>query len=1850
MNDKVIRFNKPEDGNFWLTNFYKGEPINSLLPTKIDNNGKIAEDSDYFTIDGGKGREGDEPFKFASAEHLFQALKFAWQNPDWAMDTRKQIKNELRIKVQLKEYSGENARYFAETDPTRIGGEIRRDWDTYKLNAMKYVIRQKFTQNPELKQRLMDTGYETLIVDNNFLLDETEDDNFWGVTHYIDERSYVGRNHLGKILMEIRKELQKKEGWTEREESGDSSGSSERPTTFYIDQELARLFSRDLLRRGLIHQTQQERLTEINSSSDWLIFPSGSLNLNWVNKNVTGNIISKELKKIIKFAAEEIGETVPDLENFQINFQSDGKVAWKINDSWGEGEWIAISKKGFISGYLPDLVNIFSGDNNRKKDRYLTHLLADKEITKTVNNAKKTTRIEREDENTQENITIEVAEVEVPISINSTYVWEDSVETRKREGWKLINGKSKRGRGSDANYFETTMRDGWMHLMKKVTLANDLIIKLASPITIQDEEISTIKISRFGGDGTSIFRVDNDGNVYSNNDLGRLLLEAEAEKKYLTFHGVNFTDAELSTIVDPITIDFYNANPDAKFIILDTKKLERTEGRFEGSDKGYKVPAKLKEIINDSLEEGWESEPTAWEPMIMISSGDQEGYLVFDVAEIKKYLTSSGYLDDKVFNLDGTYKLRKINEVGKDIFGGKVLSIGMSYEKISEATAEEIRKSKGDGYRKREIVDEIKKVVNDINNIDGIKRGHEIREVEEWERQITDAPNLEEAERIKNEVHEAILIHIRDVLRTFRTDSNLSPDDLELENRFYRADDHEGRDRNDALSVIRNPELENVVATTQRIVADILAKKLSEEEAEFINKFKDAQGGREAMEAMEAITNQEILAYKEKGWDDENSRRIHNAGWEARDLKVKAEGDTIPIAIIEGKESKIFVGDRELFKHLFYLGRISQQLPEEDKRRLLALNNEEKTALIKPWLKKHFSPQLIINAHFKNGWEAEDVKDMLDENREIAGKASLSGEEGSYIFDPLIVKKERVVAQDGEWRELFPDAAERYKWQSSLILTPGKANYLGRERKWEPNDIRPLFNPIYIYIMSDGREVRSGDPDYEVVNRTRRLGDTTVRETIRTGEQQVGVEVFLPHSSTILFDNKKEWRNEIETMPKKVIFYARLFKNCLEGELREIADRTKKLPAGKRWDTDPLFTGMTEDLFRDRDPTDEELEAAQKEGKKNLRAEIHAWRKKGFNFDDARIAFERGWNARTDNISDKNYNDPDNTGLFIMFDGTRVNPITTNKTEEHELTTEFDLGRHFAEQIRRARTMRNSEDDLETLRNQIAFLNSFATAEDGPRRNIWNLIGARECEEVLEDLRQRERYLIRDAEVRRWREAFGNRNLANRWRNNTRLNLEEAQTAQRNGWHPEQITERMAHLDGTDYNPLEITAETAERWNTTFLAPGTRNQWIATGLTFEQCQTAKNNGWIIDFIVRPIDLANPLAELRMTARPGETPLTFPITIRLKDAVDEAYERLFFADRGIADNEIKNRWIDLGLSIHEAIQAYDEKHWDNLEGVGRNEDNKIIYESHEQTTMIDLRGLWICNKNDLDTVHSLLNDIKRETDSSNLMYRITRTVGQRIANFDIADDALPEGARKANIEHARNIKSLTLNGWGKTLEGTIKFDDGSHLQPARDGDNIYLVNYTSSRGITINNIDIRLHGKTQIDNAHRILTDIRGKTIDSIDDLNDRGVIHTQIEAISAADNEKLPNELKKTALNRKRTERRNEINNEYAEWNRFFADHVAEFGRDAPTHEQNALRQSWRNSNLSPTRHAGADSEADQVWTNGWRDFNDNGTLGDVDNKGGRVSGFNRLTGTFVYTSYGIPTNGVDPKLKTEMI
>lgn len=75
--------------------------------------------------------------------------------------------------------------------------KLREDWEDVKVKIMREVVKSKFMSNPELRNKLIATGDAELVELNSW------NDRTWGVC----SKTNIGKNLLGKILMEVRKEI-----------------------------------------------------------------------------------------------------------------------------------------------------------------------------------------------------------------------------------------------------------------------------------------------------------------------------------------------------------------------------------------------------------------------------------------------------------------------------------------------------------------------------------------------------------------------------------------------------------------------------------------------------------------------------------------------------------------------------------------------------------------------------------------------------------------------------------------------------------------------------------------------------------------------------------------------------------------------------------------------------------------------------------------------------------------------------------------------------------------------------------------------------------------------------------------------------------------------------------------------------------------------------------------------------------------------------------------------------------------------------------------------------------------------------------------------------------------------------------------------------------------------------------------------------------------------------------------------------------------------------------------------------------------------------------------------------------
>lgn len=77
----------------------------------------------------------------------------------------------------------------------------RADWEDIRLEYMKEVLYQKFTQSKKLKNKLLTTGDAKIEHNNHW------HDNFWGNCTCPECADIEGENNLGRLLEEVREEI-----------------------------------------------------------------------------------------------------------------------------------------------------------------------------------------------------------------------------------------------------------------------------------------------------------------------------------------------------------------------------------------------------------------------------------------------------------------------------------------------------------------------------------------------------------------------------------------------------------------------------------------------------------------------------------------------------------------------------------------------------------------------------------------------------------------------------------------------------------------------------------------------------------------------------------------------------------------------------------------------------------------------------------------------------------------------------------------------------------------------------------------------------------------------------------------------------------------------------------------------------------------------------------------------------------------------------------------------------------------------------------------------------------------------------------------------------------------------------------------------------------------------------------------------------------------------------------------------------------------------------------------------------------------------------------------------------------
>lgn len=137
-----------------------------------------------------KGFFGDYRFlsNFYNAETYFDGLLY--RSSELAYQAAKVQRNMRHEFLGLTD--GQSKRKWKE-----LKEYLLPNWDENKYRIMDIIVYDKFLRNPELRQKLIDTGDRYLEETNHWK------DTYWGINYKTGE----GQNNLGKILMEVRENL-----------------------------------------------------------------------------------------------------------------------------------------------------------------------------------------------------------------------------------------------------------------------------------------------------------------------------------------------------------------------------------------------------------------------------------------------------------------------------------------------------------------------------------------------------------------------------------------------------------------------------------------------------------------------------------------------------------------------------------------------------------------------------------------------------------------------------------------------------------------------------------------------------------------------------------------------------------------------------------------------------------------------------------------------------------------------------------------------------------------------------------------------------------------------------------------------------------------------------------------------------------------------------------------------------------------------------------------------------------------------------------------------------------------------------------------------------------------------------------------------------------------------------------------------------------------------------------------------------------------------------------------------------------------------------------------------------------
>jgi len=129
--------------------------------------------------------------KFSTSEHAYQ----------WAKTDDPEEQKTILVYVMESGYEMPTTPGQAKSAGKAV--TKRADWEQTRLDIMYDILKAKFTQNWDLRQRLLETGDAELVEGNSW------HDNTWGACRCSECAKKEKTNFLGMLLMRLRTELAK---------------------------------------------------------------------------------------------------------------------------------------------------------------------------------------------------------------------------------------------------------------------------------------------------------------------------------------------------------------------------------------------------------------------------------------------------------------------------------------------------------------------------------------------------------------------------------------------------------------------------------------------------------------------------------------------------------------------------------------------------------------------------------------------------------------------------------------------------------------------------------------------------------------------------------------------------------------------------------------------------------------------------------------------------------------------------------------------------------------------------------------------------------------------------------------------------------------------------------------------------------------------------------------------------------------------------------------------------------------------------------------------------------------------------------------------------------------------------------------------------------------------------------------------------------------------------------------------------------------------------------------------------------------------------------------------------------